>query len=115
MPKINRFHSLLLIGATLGGVAATQQPGLAFGGHFAANHPRRAEVLGRDNFQRGELRADRGKLGGHYGQLMHEDRSIHRQEQRDARINGGFITRGQQNQLNREENRVQNQTNRDYR
>lgn len=111
-----RFNALLLIGATIGGVCLTQQPSLAWGwGGFANRHPRRAEVLTRDHIERNELRADRGNLGGHYGQLMHEDRSIQHQEQRDARINGGFITRGQQNQLNREENRLQRQTNRDFR
>jgi hypothetical protein len=110
-----KFNALLLIGATIGGVCLTQQPSQAWGGSFANRHPRRAEVLTRDNIERNELRADRGNLGGHYGQLMQEDRTIHRQEQRDARINGGYITRGQQNQLNREENRLQWQTNRDFR
>ena len=111
-----KFNALLLIGATIGGVLLTQQPSLAWGwGGFAANHPRRAEVLRRDGFERHELNADRGMLGGHYGQLMHEDNVIRRQEQRDARMNGGFITRGEQYHLNREENRLQRQTNRDFR
>lgn len=118
--KINnknvKVNALLLIGATIGGIFLTEQPSLAWGwGGFANRHPRRAEVLTRDNMERNELRADRGLLGGHYGQLMHEDRSIRRQEQRDARINGGFITRGEQNHLNREENRLQYQVNRDFR
>jgi hypothetical protein len=111
-----KFNALFVIGATIGGACLTQQPSLAWNCNgFVNHHPRRAEVLTRDNIERNELRADRGNLGGHYGQLMHEDRSIRRQEQRDASMNGGHITRGEQNHLNREENRLQRQTNRDFR
>jgi hypothetical protein len=74
------------------------------GGSFAQNHPRRAEVLGRDNNLNNQLTADKGNLDGHYGQLSREDSAI---------FNGGYITKGEQNQLNREENHVQNQINRD--
>jgi hypothetical protein len=84
------------------------------GGSFAQNHPRRAEVLGRDNNLNNQLASDRGDLGGHYGQLSREDQAIRQQEQSDARYNGGYITQGEQAQLNHEENRVQNQINRDY-
>jgi hypothetical protein len=112
---MKRFTVALLAVSTIAGASMSQLPGQAYPGPFAVNHPRRAEVLGRDRGIRGEVRADRGLLGGHYGQLMHEDRSIRGQEQRDARINGGFITRGQRAQLNREENREQRQINRDFR
>ncbi|HEY9684324.1 MAG TPA: hypothetical protein V6C89_00135 [Drouetiella sp.] len=84
------------------------------GGNFAHNHPRRAEVLGRDNRLNRELHADRGDLSGHYSQLRGEDIAIRQQEQADARANGGYITPGQQAQLNREENHVQRQINRDF-
>jgi hypothetical protein len=83
------------------------------GGGFAQNHPRRAEVLGRDNNLNNQLTADKGNLDGHYGQLSREDSAIRQQEQSDARFNGGYISTAQQNQLNREENHVQNQINRD--
>ena len=83
------------------------------GGSFAQNHPRRAEVLSRDNNLNSQLTADRGNLDGHYGQLSREDSAIRQQEQSDARYNGGYITTGEQNQLNREENRVQQQIIRD--
>ena len=86
----------------------------SFAGHFAQRHPRRAEVLHRDNHLNNKINQDRGQLGGHYGQLNREDNSIKRQEQRDSRINGGFITKGQQKHLNQEENRLNRQTNRDY-
>lgn len=91
------------------------QNGFPGGGNFAQNHPRRAEVLGRDNGLNNQIQGDRGDLSGHYNQLSHEDASIRRQEQADARFNGGYITKGEQNQLNREENHVQNQINRDLR
>jgi hypothetical protein len=87
----------------------------SYAGQFAQKHPRRAEVLRRDKGLNGQINADRGNLGGHYGQLKREDRSIARREQRDARINGGYITKGEKSQLNREENHVQNQVNRDDR
>jgi hypothetical protein len=112
MRKLN----VALLGlATMIGALFLQQPSQAMPGGFARQHPRRAEVLRRDRGLRGEIRGDRGLLGGHYSQLMHEDRGIRKQEQRDARINGGYITRGQQARLNREENRVQRQINHDFR
>ena len=87
----------------------------SFAGNFWHNHPRRAEVLRRDNNINREINHDRGDLGGHYGQLKAEDRAIRWQEQRDARMDGGHITRGEQRQLNREENHLQNQIRRDDR
>ena len=92
--------------------ATAQLP--SYAQRFAQNHPRRAQVLRRDNHLNNKINNDRGQLGGHYGQLEHEDNSIHRQEQRDARVNGGFITKGQQRQLNHEENRLHRQVNHDY-
>jgi hypothetical protein len=94
-----------------GGYPGGGNPG---GGSFAQNHPRRAEVLGRDNNLNSQIRSDRGDLGGHYSQLRGEDIAIRQQEQADARANGGYITTGQQAQLNREENHVQRQLNRDF-
>ena len=96
-----------------GGVVPTG--GFPGGGNFAQNHPRRAEVLGRDANLNNQVQADRGDLSGHYNQLNREDSAIRRQEQADARFNGGYITPGEQKQLNREENHVQNQINRDLR
>ena len=82
-------------------------------GRFAENHPRRAEVNHRDNNLNNRLNANRGNLGGHYNQLRHEDQSIRRQQRRDARANGGYITKGEQHKLNREENGVNRQIRRD--
>jgi hypothetical protein len=91
---------------------ATSQP--SYAGQFRQNHPRRAEVLHRDNNINNRINQDRGQLGGHYGQLERQDQSIGRQEQRDARINGGYITPGQQAHLNSEENHVNREINHDY-
>ena len=76
---------------------------------FAQVHPRRAEVLGRDNRLNNRINNNYGNLGGHYGQLEHQNNQIRQQEQNDARRNGGYITRGQQGQLNREENSLSNE------
>ncbi len=85
----------------------------SYAGRFANRHPRRAEVLGRDNNLNNRINANKGNLGGHYGQLKAEDRAIRRQEQRDARNDGGHITKGEQAHLNREENHLNNQIKRD--
>jgi hypothetical protein len=76
---------------------------------FAKNHPRRAQVLGRDGNLNRRVNLNKGDLGGHYGQLKHEDQAIRHQEQRDARHNDGHITKGEQAQLNKEENHVNRQ------
>ncbi len=81
---------------------------------FQENHPRRAEVLGRDNSLNGRINADYGKLGGNYGKLENKDLAIRRQEQSDAYKNGGFITAGQQKQLNSEENNLNRKIKKDY-
>jgi hypothetical protein len=92
-------------------ICASMTP--SYAGNFQKNHPRRAQVLNRANHEQNRVNRNAGHLGGHYGQLSKEDNSIHRQEQRDARQNGGHITRGEQGQLNREENHLNNQINRD--
>jgi hypothetical protein len=90
----------------------TSQP--SYAGHFKQNHPRRAEVLHRDNNINNRINQDHGQLGGHYNQLERQDKSVQRQEQRDSRINGGYITPGQQAHLNGEENHINREVGRDY-
>ncbi len=105
----------MLLGVTaalsLGTLSSAVDP--AYAGNFAQNHPRRAEVLGRDNRLNNQINNDQGHLNGQYGRLKSEDSSIRSQEQSEARANGGYITRGEQAQLNREENGVQRQIDRD--
>ena len=104
--KVTTFAALTLVT-----VMASSTP--SFAGTFAQNHPRRAEVLGRDRCINNRINANKGNLSGHYGQLEREDASIRRQEQRDAHMNGGYITKGEQAHLNREENRLNRQITRD--
>ena len=73
---------------------------------FEQNHPRRAEVLHRDNRIGGTLNADAGKLGGNYGSLKQQQQTIRQQEQADAAANGGHITKTQQGQLNADEHQL---------
>lgn len=80
--------------------------------NFAKEHPRRAEVLNRANNEEKQNNeaAEDGKITKKQAQkLDREDQNIKRQEQRDARKNGGSITKGEQAQLNREENNVNKQ------
>lgn len=81
---------------------------------FEENHPRRAEVLHRDNRIGGTLNADAGKLGGNYGSLKQQQQSIRQQEQGDAAANGGYITRAQQGRLNAEENQLNQEIKTDH-
>ena len=85
----------------------------AHAGRFAQNHPRRAEVLHRDGNLRRSTNADKGHLGGHYGQLRSEEKGIHQQERADKNANGGYITKGQKQQLNQEETGVRQQIRQD--
>lgn len=110
----NRLAKSLPMALALGLVlAGTVLPSYAW--PFCGNHPRRTEVTRRDNILNREINRDRGDLSGHYGQLKAEDRAIRKQEQRDIRMNGGYLTRGEQHRLNREENSVQRQINHDRR
>jgi hypothetical protein len=113
MKALQSFKTSLLGIAALGLLITAVSP--SYAGRFQQNHPRRAEVMQRDNGTRNTINQDRGQLNGHYKQLSHEDNRIRRQQQRDARRNDGHITKGEQNHLNREENRMDNQINRDHR
>jgi hypothetical protein len=81
---------------------------------FEQNHPRRAEVLHRDNRIAGTLNADAGKLGGNFATLKQQQRSIRQQEQADAASNGGYISKAQKGQLNAEENQLNQQIKADH-
>ena len=103
-----------ILASLLALVAATSNVPTEARGRFAQHHPRRAEVLHRDHHLNNRINGDKGHLGGHYGQLRHEDRHIHRQERWDKNHDNGHITRGEQAQLNREENHLNNQIRRDH-
>jgi len=81
-------------------------------GTWAANHPRREQVNSRLANQ--NRRIDNGEKTGKLTpqqahQLHREDHAIRTQERADAAANGGHITKGEQRQLNREENRTSRQ------
>jgi len=78
-------------------------------GSFKANHPRRAQVLGRNGRTNSRLNADKGGLGGHFKQLKGENHAIRQQERGDAHANGGHITKAEQHTLNHEHNQLNQQ------
>lgn len=76
---------------------------------WAHNHPRQHEVLARTVHQEHRITRERreGEMSARRAhRLRAADVRIMRQDRRDAHINGGYITKGQQRHLNREENRV---------
>lgn len=101
------FKTQLLAIPVLGLIVMSCSP--SYAGQFANNHPRREQVLDRNQRTNGRLNAEEGTLSGHYKQLKAQNQSIHRQERRDARANGGHISIGEQHQLNREHNQLNRQ------
>jgi hypothetical protein len=71
-------------------------------------HPRQHKVLKGANGQKGadNKAFKNGKITGNQDkQLKREDNAIKREDRRDAKINGGYITKGQkQHMLNQEKN-----------
>ena len=85
---------------------------------FDREHPRRAEVIGREQNLLGntaQAQTDGKLTGAQSQQIDNQLLAIRQQERHDQAVNGGFITKGQQNQLNREENHVRNEIHRDER
>jgi hypothetical protein len=112
MQTVNMQHKRILV-ITTAIISVICTAPCSFAGNFAQQHPRRAEVHARTSNLNSRINKDKGDLGGNYGQLKKEDSSIHRQERRDSRVNGGFITKGQKAQLNKEENGVSRQIKQD--
>ena len=74
---------------------------------FAKDHPRRHEVNHRDRDQLARIREGlkSGKLTPTQAkQLLANDKSIKQQERADVKANGGYLTKSEQRQFNREEN-----------
>jgi len=81
-------------------------------GHWAKDHPRRAEVNSRLENQ--NRRIDKERKGGEItkGQaqeLHHQDHQIREEERDMASQNGGHITKQEQKTLNQQENAVNRQ------
>ncbi|HVC09476.1 MAG TPA: hypothetical protein VNH15_06020 [Elusimicrobiota bacterium] len=86
---------------SVGGAAAAQ-------GRWRKNHPRQAQALNRTRRQ--QRNANRlyknGKISKRQrNKIVRNDRRMRREDRRMARRNGGYITKGQQRSLNRQENR----------
>jgi hypothetical protein len=80
--------------------------------YWERHHPRRDEVMDRLHNQNLRIRDERreGEINGYQARGLHaEDRAIFRREQREARVNGGYITKGEQHHINRELNGVSGQ------
>ena len=89
----------------LGTLAVSPAPVMA--GEFAREHPRRAQVNQRERRQQARIAEgiEQGRLSaGAAARLEAREAAIKRQERRDVRANGGYLTKQQQRQLNREEN-----------
>jgi hypothetical protein len=106
MNNLKPTSSAALLAATL--ILSAAAP--ASFAQFAERHPRRAQVLQRDAAINNRINNNYGNLGGNYGNLEHQDQSIKQQQRADAAANGGYITQGQQGQLNREENALSAET-----
>jgi len=108
-----RLRTMMLMAAAVAlSVSFTAGASAAVPTHFELHHPRRAEVIHRLERQNHRIRDERreGEISPREAHVLHrEDRAIFRQEQREARRNGGFISKGEQRQLNREENGVSGQ------
>jgi hypothetical protein len=55
------------------------------------------------------MNRDYGHLGGNYGKLQSERKSISQQERKDYKQNGGYLTKSEQHQFNKEDNNLSRQ------
>jgi hypothetical protein len=106
------FKKTILVAVAGLTVALAATTGASAETRWQYHHPRRTEVIDRLHNQYRRIRDERmeGEINGREARYLHrEDRSIFRQEQRDARFDRGHITRGEQHYLNHEENGVSGQ------
>ncbi len=83
---------------------------------FDGQHPRRAKVIKRLDSEDARINAGRheGELGRKQAQqLRREDHAIRAEARADAALNHGHITKGEQRQLNRQENQLSRQIHQD--
>ena len=92
----------VLAALALAGTASAAQ------GRWRKNHPRQAQALQRTRRQQRNANRlyKKGKISKRQrNNIVRNDRRIRREDRRMARRNGGYITKGQQHALNRQENR----------
>jgi len=114
--KLSRFTLSALFAALC--LVAASPAAHADDAQWKKKHPRRAEVNKRDRNLRNktENAEKNGKITDQQAQKLEgEETAIHNQEKADAAANGGHITKGEQRDLNREENGVNRQLRRDER
>jgi hypothetical protein len=90
--------SVVAIGAAAGSASAETR--------WEHRHPRQDQVLDRDAHLRREIRTERreGELSRPQAhRLLASDRMIAREDHLTARANGGYITRHEQHNMNRQE------------
>ena len=112
MKRANGIGSLIMALALCSstGVAYAKGPGNPTGGpnsKFAKEHPRRNEVNKRVDNQRERINEGErtGKLTPEQAhQLRANDHAIKEQEHAEVKANGGHLSKGEQRQLNQEEN-----------
>lgn len=110
MNLIVKRAAFMVLAVTLAAPATwvrAENPGNPTGGQFAKKHPRRNQVNKRVKNQRARINKDvaSGKLTPQQAQqLRANDRAIKQQEHADVKANGGYLTKGQQKQINQEEN-----------
>ena len=104
---MKRAHTIGIVVATVLGTGAVAQAQT-----FDQQHPRQGEVIKRLNSEDARINAGRheGELGRKQAQqLRREDHAIRAEERADAALNHGHITKGEQRQLNRQENPLSRQ------
>jgi len=88
-------------------VGSLALPSLAKAPTHMANHPRRDQVNGRRNNQHSRIAngVKSGKISAsQHKQLAKEGAQIRHQEHADVKANGGHLTKGEQKQINQEQN-----------
>jgi hypothetical protein len=100
--------------ASMLGVALV--PSVARAGEFAEKHPRRAEVNRREHHQQDRIAngMKSGKLNAsEAANLEGQEANLKAQEKAEVKQNGGYLTKGEQQQLNHEENGISRQIHQD--
>ena len=98
---------LMLSLSTLSHAEGKGNPTGAKGSKFAKQHPRRNHTNKRENKQ--NARINKGEKNGSLtkaqgNQLKANDHAIKQQEHADVKANGGHLTKGEEKQINQEQN-----------
>ena len=103
--KFPRFLTATILSAAALSVAGAASADTRWENH----HPRQDQVLDRAAHERARIREERregeiSKAQAH--RMMRADRTIAREDHMTARANGGFITKREQHNLNKQENQL---------